>query len=89
MIKNSEKSYDLSPHVTKGLSSHTPHLSASFTMRAISSADKVLRLCPNIDWSWTSEVGADGDDRVDRVRMNFGFSFDAVPTIDTVLYFRG
>ena len=22
------------------------------------------------------------------VRMNFGFSFDAVPTIDMVLYFR-
>ena len=23
-----------------------------------------------------------------RVRTDFGFSFDAVPTIDTVLYFR-
>ena len=24
----------------------------------------------------------------DGVQMDFGFSFDAVPTIDTVLYFR-
>ena len=26
--------------------------------------------------------------RLSDVRMDFGFSFDAAPTIDTVLYFR-
>ena len=46
----------------------------------------MLRLCPNIDWSWISD---DRDDGVDRVQMDFGFSFDAVLTIDMVLYFRG
>ena len=25
---------------------------------------------------------------MDGIRMDFGFSFDAAPTIDTVLYFR-
>ena len=49
----------------------------------------LLRLCLNIDRNW---IGTDRDDRFDgdvRVRMNFGFSFDAAPAIDTVLYFRG
>ena len=27
-------------------------------------------------------------DRVGGVQMDFGFSFDAAPTVDTVLYFR-
>ena len=39
----------------------------------------MLRLCPNRDHIWISDGG---------VRTDFGFSFDAAPTIDTVLYFR-
>ena len=58
----------------------------------------LLRSCPNGDWIWIGDVGDDrccqcwsvmlvmiGDD---GVQTDFGFSFDAVPTIDTVLYFR-
>ena len=48
MMKNSEKkSRDMSQHIKKGLSGHTPHLFPSFTMKAISSADeaKVISLC--------------------------------------------
>ena len=42
-----------------------------------------------MDQSWIGNIRDDGIDRVDRVQMDFGFSFDAAPTIDTVLYFRG
>ena len=47
----------------------------------------MLRLCLNVDWSWISDDGDDGFVGVDGVQMDFGFSFDAVPTIDMVLYF--
>ena len=41
MIKNSEKNHVACHYFShKGLSSHTLHLSASLTMKAISSADK-------------------------------------------------
>ena len=46
----------------------------------------LLRSCLNIGWSWVADVG---DVRIVRVQMDFGFSFDATPTVDTVLYFRG
>ena len=60
----------------------------------------MLRSCPNVDQSWISDVGDDWcwsvmtgvfshDWQWDGVQMDFGFSFDAVPTIDMVLYFRG
>ena len=54
MIQNSEKkSNNLQPCIIKGLSSHTPHISASLTMKVISSADKInvislLSLCHSI-----------------------------------------
>ena len=52
----------------------------------------LLRSCPNIECSLISDDRDDRDDGVDGVggvQMDFGFSFDAVPTMDTVLYFRG
>ena len=42
---------------------------------------------------WRSELTGMSEmldlDGVGRVQMDFGFSFDAVLTIDMVLYFRG
>ena len=41
-MKNSEKSYDLLSLVTKGFCCHISHISACFTMQAISSTEKAL-----------------------------------------------
>ena len=52
----------------------------------------LLRSCPNGGQIWIGDVGDDRCCRcwsvMDGVRTDFGFSFDAAPTIDTVLYFR-
>ena len=52
-------------------------------------SDQLLRLCPNIDWSWIGNV-SDGWCWSVLVGLwtDFGFSFDAALTIDTGLYFR-
>ena len=53
---------------------------------------EVLRLYLNVGQSWIGNVGDDPCwlvmSAMDRVQMDFGFSFDAMPTIDMVLYFR-
>ena len=50
----------------------------------------LLRSCLNVGQSFVGDIR---DVRVslemDGIQMDFGFSFDAVPTIDTVLYFKG
>ena len=52
----------------------------------------MLRSCLEVDWSWIGDVGDDQCCQwwlaMDGVQMDFGFSFDAAPTIDMVLYFR-
>ena len=48
----------------------------------------LLRLCLNVDQSWIGDVGVNGDAGIVGVQTDFGFSFDAVPMVDTILYFR-
>ena len=41
----------------------------------------MLRSCPEVDWNQISNVGVDRDVGNVRVRMDFGFSFDATPMV--------
>ena len=50
---------------------------------------KLLRLCPNVGSKLARMLEMLDLNGVSGVQPDFGFSFDAAPTIDMVLYFRG
>ena len=75
-------------------------MSTSFAIPSVMVASSfpmtVNHMSTNICLKWYNICTWVGDVRahrwwlvIDGVQMDFGFSFDAVPTIDTVLYFRG